>query len=115
VATSSPEHDFSITRRHGRSKKVFPPGLSTADRKKESTASMKVFENFTSKFPEKMVRDEDINRNRKVSPGATALAAARNKTTHVLDPLRNATSRQNQNFQNEEKTQTESKNSTNAG
>ena len=32
--------------------------------KKESTANMKVFQNFTSKFPENMVRDEAINRSR---------------------------------------------------
>jgi hypothetical protein len=37
------------------------------------------------------------------------------QTSHVLDPLRNATPSQNQNFENEEKTSTESKNSINAG
>jgi ATP/maltotriose-dependent transcriptional regulator MalT len=82
--------------------------------KRINSPSMKVFQNFTSKFPEKMVRDEDINRNRKVSPsdrsGQSPGAQLRTywTSTKMLLPDKTKTSKTNEKHKTKTRTKLKS-------
>ena len=98
-----------MTRSHARSKQLVLPETPHADGKQEINRLYESFSELHLKIPGGTWWEMEISIEIERFPRATALAVARNTTTHVLDLHENAIPRQNQNLQNKGKTQNQNK------